>query len=151
MDKFTGIDRVDRELAKMDLQKDEFGNTIYRGFLVNADRYLFDFNLGEGWKQFDTQDDASYLGRWTNKAERQTLAYVEGDVYFVQCKGDASYDARVRMWCEDCKPGAAFVGVDKSGIMASYEDRREHFIHPDNCPNVDYDALAKEQYGSKKS
>ena len=151
MTTFTGIDRVDRELAKQDLQKDEFGNTIYRAFLVHADRYLFDFNLGEGWKQFDTQDDAPYLGRWLNKVERQTLAYVEGDVYFVQCKDDVSYDGRVRMWCEAYPPGAAFVAIDESGITASYEDRRELFINPDHCPSVDYDALAKEQYGSEES
>ena len=151
MTTFTGIDRVDPQLASCELREDDFGNTVRSAFLVHADRYLFDFNLGDGWSQFDTEGDASYLGHWVNKAKRQTLAYVEGDVYFTQCKDDESYDAKMKQWCDVYKPGAAFVAIDESGITASYEDRRELFIHPDNCPSVDLDALAKEQYGSEES
>tara|TARA_R100000654_G_scaffold20441_9_gene41236 strand:+ start:285 stop:626 length:342 start_codon:yes stop_codon:yes gene_type:complete len=52
-------------------------------FIVCGDRYQFDFNLcsvSKGFSQVDTEQDASYYGKWANPSEFKLVSYVEGDV-----------------------------------------------------------------------
>lgn len=52
-------------------------------FIVNGDRYQFDFNLcspSKGFSQVDTAQDASYYGHWASPSEFKLVSYVEGDV-----------------------------------------------------------------------
>ena len=58
----TGIQLVDRLLDNGETSTNKHGNVIRKSFL-DADRYLFDFNLGRcQWMEFDTQSDAWYFG-----------------------------------------------------------------------------------------
>ncbi len=63
------------------------GNRVIREFFP-ADRYLFDFKYcmsSDGWKQFDTDQDASYFGVWVHIENRWTVTYCEGDLIIVTC------------------------------------------------------------------
>lgn len=44
-----------------------------------GNRYGYDENLGDGWEQYDTREDAWYFGVWVNVAERKVFTYAEGD------------------------------------------------------------------------
>ena len=73
------------------------------------DRYYFDFSrhgdthsgfswftgVRDGWKQYDTGEDASYFGVWVNEDKRLTLTYAEGDVTLVIAPTQTSFDAEI--------------------------------------------------------
>ena len=70
--------------AYCDKQESIEGGIIHKGFIFGGDRYRFDFNLClpfNGWKQYDTDQDAWYFGCWVNVIELSVVSYVEGDVY----------------------------------------------------------------------
>ena len=48
----------------------------------SSDRYCFDFSkeYKNGWRQYDTDQDAHYFGVWYNPETMQTLCYCEGDI-----------------------------------------------------------------------
>ena len=50
---------------------------------ISSNRYAFDFSdeAKNGWKQYDTSQDAWYYGVWYNPEKMQVLDYTEGDVY----------------------------------------------------------------------
>ena len=49
------------------------------GMTRGGNRYGYDENLGEGWEQYDTDQDAWYFGVWVNIARRKVFTYAEGD------------------------------------------------------------------------
>lgn len=49
------------------------------GMTRGGNRYGYDENLGEGWDQYDTDQDAWYFGVWVNIARRKVFTYAEGD------------------------------------------------------------------------
>jgi len=68
------------------------GNKLDQIFRSN-ERYAFDFSdeYRNGWKQYDTDQDAWYYGVWYNPAKMQTLSYTEGDIYLVTCDNWTSF------------------------------------------------------------
>ena len=53
------------------------------GFLLEADRYLFDFDMcspHKGWAQVDSSQDAPYYGTWANPGALRVITFAEGDV-----------------------------------------------------------------------
>ena len=64
----------------MTTETNERGNKIRRGFVM-GDRYAFDFKhctALKGWRQFDTEQDASYFGVWVHTGKRQVVTFAEG-------------------------------------------------------------------------
>ena len=134
MTDYTGIPAIDAALEAGDVSTNRLGNTVCSTFLFLTERYLFDFNLDrDRWLQVDTEGDAWYLGFWVCLTGRCTLSYIEGDLYFVQCDDDESYDREVAQLCADNKPAPAFAVIDpEAGTRTDvYEDRRVLFIDPD--------------------
>lgn len=133
MKTFTGIARIDGLLSSEDETKNDFGNATRETFLVEADRYLFDFNLNLGeWDQFDTDSDASYFGTWINKEKLRILQYVEGDVFFTQCEDAEGFDREVASLCSFHDATPEFVGFDleENSETHYYQDRSKFFIDP---------------------
>lgn len=110
------------------------GNLIYRQFDADkqlgkrggGDRYWYDFEaLGKEWKQFDTDQDASYFGVWVDLAGRRTFTYAEGDRTLVECPSAESFKAEL----EDMErfygplPYCA-IGLDAAGQVTKYYDPR---------------------------
>ena len=85
-------------------------------FLMNADRYYFDF--GEcshhiGFAQVDTAQDAPYFGIWTNPTTLTTVQYIEGDVYREIAESVDEYVGHIRKMKADYeKMGSPIRGID---------------------------------------
>ena len=103
------------------------GNRIFRGHRLNGSRYFFDNLLcPQGWKQYDTQQDASYFGVWVNPNKGMVLTFAEGDISLVYC-------ASRQMFLTELKAMAAFYGapppayviIDVHGRMTKIYDIRE--------------------------
>jgi len=104
----------------------DLGNRIERYFLP-SDRYRYDFDLcssKEGWKQYDTQQDASYFGVWVHPEKMMTVTYCEGDVSFVFCKDEDSYHAELSSMAEFYgDPPYAAVSFGPEGTTYYYDER----------------------------
>ena len=85
-------------------------------FLMNGDRYYFDF--GEcshhiGFAQIDTSQDAPYFGIWTNPTTLTTVSYIEGDVIRETAESVDEYVKYIRKMVADYeKMGRPVKGID---------------------------------------
>ena len=62
----------------------------------SGSRYAYDSKLCEaGWKQYDTDQDASYFGCWVHLEQRKTMCYYEGDRILVVCPTTESFKAEL--------------------------------------------------------
>ena len=107
------------------------GNMIKRSFL-RLDRLQIDWaedRVPNGWKQFDTDQDASYFGVWVNPETFQTLTYAEGDLTLVTCPDKEHYNAEIRDAIEFYEEGFEFKTVSTEGDITIYsQDRQEFFV-----------------------
>tara|TARA_B100000686_G_C16291297_1_gene713790 strand:- start:211 stop:543 length:333 start_codon:yes stop_codon:yes gene_type:complete len=61
---------------------------VWTMFVHHMDRYVFDFRHckhEDGWRQFDTHQDASYFGIWIHDTRRTIVMYAEGDLTVTEC------------------------------------------------------------------
>ena len=107
------------------------GNQIERSFIMNGERYRWDFDekfRAAGWEQYDTDQDAWYFGVWINKKLLQTLTYAEGDLTLVKCPDIDHFNAEI----EDANKfyGQGFIAktIDNDGKMTTYVQDREVFF-----------------------
>lgn len=92
-------------------------------------RYFFDsLLLDQGFRQFDTEQDASYFGVWINKETRTMVSYAEGDLTVVYCPTDKAYTAELQEMCDFHGTKAAFKTIGPEGITEYFEDRAEFEI-----------------------
>ena len=75
-------------------------HTLYVGFLMETNRYAFDFNLSSTWQQFDTDQDFSGFGIWTNSKKLTILNFCEGDLYLTIYKTKSSYKEELKRLAE---------------------------------------------------
>ena len=102
------------------------GAVVYDLGLVPGDRYRYDFDLcqrSDGWRQYDTDQDAWYFGIWYHRAERLVVTYAEGDLTLTHCTDDATWRAEVaRMAAFFGDPPPAFVALAMDGTVTHYFD-----------------------------
>ncbi len=85
-------------------------------FILNGDRYAFDFKLcsaSKGFAQVDTGQDAWYYGTWANPETLRIVNYCEGDLYVQDAASAAEFaDAirEIKQWNEENDHG--FAGID---------------------------------------
>jgi hypothetical protein len=101
------------------------GNKVCDGFLLNGERYEFDFGpcSGGGWIQYDTKQDAPYFGIWVNVEERLVFTFAEGDTSLVTCPTVESFRAELASMQEfygDPPPMAIVFSED--GTRTEYYD-----------------------------
>lgn len=108
------------------------GNTVTSRFVNHdgeADRYRYDFTLcrsSDGWKQYDTDQDAPYFGVWYHTERRETVTYAEGDEIRVKCPTAESFRAELddMARCYGAPPPAFITyGEDEDGRLV----RTEHY------------------------
>lgn len=112
-------------------EANERGNVIHRD--VDADavlgfrggsRYAYDGRL-QGWRQFDTSNDASYFGVWVNLESRSIMTYCEGDRTLVVCPTDESLKAELDSMEAFYGPTpASMMSIDTDGSVTHYIDPR---------------------------
>ena len=127
-----------------DVYINDQGNTVVHRHR-SADRYIFDFDddfCAAGWRQFDTDQDASYYGVWVNSRLLRTLSYCEGDVYLAVCQDAQHYNAEIKALCAfhgegfemiACDMDAAqslLLGGEPKGQATVYRQDRNQFFVP---------------------
>lgn len=106
------------------------GNTIQRAHYP-AVRYLIDhaeYFSTEGWKQFDTNQDAHYFGYWVNPKTLQTLCYIEGDWILCTCKDIEHYNSEINDAINFYSDGYEFEVLGKDGLITLRQDRKVFLI-----------------------
>lgn len=119
---------IDYVLKNSEPRTNDRGNQVYSEFIGSMDRLHFDFKecKGEdGWKQFDTEQDAWYFGVWIHVEKRMTVTYAEGDLTVVTCPSLETFRAEL----EDAEKfyGAvpcSLIGIDDDGQVTKYYDER---------------------------
>ncbi len=113
----------------------ERGNQVTRSFLLQADRYLFDFQVcssAKGWKQFDTKQDASYFGIWVHSGTRRIVTFAEGDLSTVTCPTVESFQAELASMATFYgPPPPAAIRYDADGTRTEYYDERPTGTEPE--------------------
>ena len=81
----------------METELNHNGCTIKRNLYCYRERYYYDERLAQsdGWKQFDTWQDAPYFGVWVNSATRQIMTFAEGDETLVTAPDESAFDAEL--------------------------------------------------------
>ena len=112
--------------------------TTYGAWRDGGERYLFDFKLcsfKDGWRQFDTKQDAWYFGVWVHMEHMVVFTYCEGDMYLVECPTVESFKAELKDLAETYgAPPPAAVGFsfdDDKVTRTEFYDKRPS---PDELP-----------------
>jgi hypothetical protein len=114
-------------MRRQDTRTNSRGNTIHDMFLP-SERYIIDFAKdfsSQGWKQYDTDQDAHYFGVWVNIGKRLTLTYSEGDWTLVVCDDDQHLQAELNDMEQFYGPLPYYaIGYDADGTRTEYFDER---------------------------
>jgi hypothetical protein len=99
-----------------------------RAFFFGRERYHYDFEKckrTDGWKCFDTSQDAWYFGIWCNQKTLQVMTFAEGDETLETCESEAEYHEHLKAMAEAYgDPPPAFITVDDDGQVTHYIDER---------------------------
>ncbi len=85
-----------------------------------AERYTYDAALSpkDGWRQWDTSQDASYFGVWVNAKLRKTVTFAEGDVTIVTCPTAEAFKAELAAFYGP--PPVALTIITKDNTLEKY-------------------------------
>jgi len=110
------------------METNKQGNEVIREFCP-GDRYRYDMKLvgREGWKQYDTDQDAHYFGCWVNPDKMMTFCYCEGDVTIIRCKDKEHYNAEIQSMNEFYDAGFVAKTIDMDGNMTVFQQNRSEF------------------------
>lgn len=103
------------------------GNLVWTLFLLDFQRYTFDFTYctrEEGWRQFDTDQDAWYFGIWVHDARHHIVTYAEGDLLVTECADHAHFVAELEhmhAFYGAAPPAALIVNPDEGQIMEVHD------------------------------
>lgn len=119
------------------MRVNERGNEIEEiGLFPDTDRYQFDFDLcspDKGWRQYDTDQDASYFGIWVNLKRRIIMSFVEGDVSRTICPTQESFCLELAHMHEFYgPPPAAATAIGNDGSVTKYYDTRPTGLEEDH-------------------
>jgi hypothetical protein len=106
----------------------ETGAIIYDLGNLDADRYRFDFKYCKrenGWRQYDTNQDAWYFGVWVHEGDRVTVTYCEGDLTMTHSPDGDTFRRELASMAEFYgDPPPAAVAIDADGKRTEYYDTR---------------------------
>jgi hypothetical protein len=120
-------------IAKGEREDRPNGVQLYRTFMP-AERYIVDFAddfSSGGWRQYDTNQDASYFGVWVNPDLLCGLTYVEGDWHLETCPSAEEYNAMIRRMNAFYDDGQVATVIDADdGSVTVYRQDRGAFLLP---------------------
>lgn len=130
------IDEIDvrRRVNDFKMVKDD-GTVVYRrsarypsdGAAPVDDRYEYDCAicpLRDGWKQFDTNEDAWYFGTWYNAALRAIVCFAEGDETVTVCPTPEAFRREMAELAEywgDPPPAFTTINLETGAVTEHYD------------------------------
>ncbi len=121
---------VTEKIKKLGEKSEVKNGTIWRLFHP-SERYSIDFAddfNSEGWKQYDTDQDAHYFGVWVNPVKFQVLTYAEGDWDFHVLGGREQFNAEIARMNEFYGEGFEFITIGAEGKTTYRQNRKEFYI-----------------------
>ena len=118
------------EALKQTAWVNDRGNSVYNLGIYHPDldRYHFDFEEcteARGFKQYDTEQDASYFGIWVDVGRRLTVTYAEGDLAVVVCPSEDGLRAELASMAAFYGKAPPFaIGISEDGSVTHYYDER---------------------------
>jgi hypothetical protein len=110
-------DRFERRLI-------EDGVEVFRTFIEDGSRYMFDTgpcSRKEGFRQYDTDQDAWYFGVWVNMEKRIVVTYAEGDLYVKVFPDEAVFRKGLEEMSDYYGPQPpAMIAYDTDGIRSEF-------------------------------
>lgn len=122
------IEGIKKEWIKNSWENEQ-GNTVHMLTVARGnDRYYYDFKAcksEDGWKQFDTDQDAWYFGVWVHMEKMITVTYAEGDETIVECETKESFKDELQSMIDFYgDPPPAFRHIAQNGQVTDYYDER---------------------------
>ena len=107
----------------------ELGNTFTDRFVgPSRDRYAYDFEIckhSDGWRQYDTKEDASYFGIWVHERRREIVTFAEGDESRVTCPTVEGFRAELASMAKFYgPPPPAIILIGMDGARTEIYDSR---------------------------
>ena len=107
----------------------ERGNTITDRFVGPfRERYAYDLKIcpaSDGWRQYDTEQDAPYFGVWVHEGRREIVTFAEGDESRVTCPNVESFRAELAAMADFYgPPPPAFIVIGEDGTRTDVYDPR---------------------------
>lgn len=102
---------------------------IWKNFFMFRERYFYDFKLcltEDGWRQYDTEQDASYFGIWVHETERIIVVFAEGDEFISVYSTQEAFVQELKRMEEVYGPVPPFAkAIDvETGIVTEFYDSR---------------------------
>ena len=95
-------------------------------FYMFRERYHYDNELGLGWHQYDTDQDAYYFGVWTNSELLRIITFAEGDETKTFCDTTEEFSKELAEMSKFYgEPPPAFKAISMSGEVTCYFDERD--------------------------
>lgn len=112
----------------MSAEINDRGSDVRRRFFCGRERYTYDFGPcgpNSGWRQFDTDQDASYFGIWVHEGKRQILTFAEGDETLVTAPTAEIFRAELAALADfHGAPPPAFIVIGSDGSRTDVFDPR---------------------------
>lgn len=95
-------------------------------FIHDATRYQFDANLlPEGFRQWDTEQDASYFGVWVHPERMVIITFAEGDFIRQEADNRDEFRAELARMVEVYGPAPHYMStIDADGTLTRYVETR---------------------------
>ena len=94
-------------------------------------RYIYDAKLKEkdGWKQWDTNQDAWYFGVWVNPITLKAFTYAEGDETLEECGSKEEFNTLMKKM-EEFYGDPPWAAVGYSGDFEGGKVTRTEYFDP---------------------
>ena len=115
-------------MGEWERRTNEYGNAV-RSMFVDGSRYPFDERLlKNGFRQYDTDQDAWYFGVWVHVERREVWTYCEGDVSVVECPTLEGFRAELQHMADfygPPPPAFTVLDLDAKTVTRVYDTRPE--------------------------
>jgi hypothetical protein len=132
MTTFVGAITSEAAILDPDLTASGKAGCEVRTIIHEVDRYVVDFATdfqSEGWRQFDTDQDAAYFGVWLNPRTFQVLQYAEGDWQLIDCHDRDRYRGEVERLIDFYRPCRSATVIDATtGAVTVINQDRSAFL-----------------------
>ena len=113
----------------MKYQNDRGNPVTMLRHIEGRNRYHYDFEActpADGWKQYDTDQDAHYFGVWIHLERREILTYAEGDEIRTTCPTPETFRAELDHMAQFYGPPPPYaVAIDHDGTVTHYVQERD--------------------------
>ncbi len=112
-------------------RRTDHGSALNVYFHEDSSRYRVESEICpscDGWKQFDTDQDAWYYGVWVNPSLRAVVCFAEGDLYIQVSSSKEQFSLEIESLTEfHGEPPVTISALDSEGVLTRYRAERPDY------------------------